>query len=105
MKNSNIKFDRFFVFSSKQQKCEPVESFYGKIIEQAENCSLRDAKKTVIRETFFLNVLDYETQTELHKETLSQPKSLEIAIHMGMGAQNQQKIDQNLDNNNTQSLK
>ena len=58
-KNRNITFHRFDVFSSKQQKGEPVESFYGKLIEQAENCSLRDQEKTLIRETIVETSLTY----------------------------------------------
>ena len=41
-------------------------------------------------------MLDYETQKELLKETESTNKALEIAIHMALGAQNQQNIIQNL---------
>ena len=48
-------------------------------------------------------MLDYETQTEPHKEMVSPTKSLEIAIHMEMGAQNNQNTNQKL-NRNTQSV-
>ena len=41
-------------------------------------------------------MIDHETQKELLKETVEPSKSLEIAIQMEMGAQNQQKINQNL---------
>ena len=41
-------------------------------------------------------MLDHETQKELLKETEEPPKALEIAIQMEMGAQNQQKLNQNL---------
>ena len=40
-----------------------------------------------------------DTQKELFKETVSPMKAPEIAIHMEMGAQNQQKINQNLKTN------
>ena len=40
IKTRNISNDRFVFFSSKQQKGESVESFYGRLIEQAENCNL-----------------------------------------------------------------
>ena len=43
-----------------------------------------------------LNMIDRETQKELLKETVERSKALEIAIQMEMGAQNQQKINQNL---------
>ena len=44
-------------------------------------------------------MLDYDTQKELLKETVSPIKAPEIAIHMEMAAQNQQKINQNLKTN------
>ena len=41
-------------------------------------------------------MMDNETQKELLKETVEPTKALEVAIQMGMGAQNQQKINQKL---------
>ena len=41
-------------------------------------------------------MIDHDTQKELLKETVEPSKALEIAIQMEMGAQNQQKINQNL---------
>ena len=91
-----ITYDRFVFYSCKQQKGESVESFYGCLIELAENCTLGSEETTFIRDAFILNMLDHETQKELLKETVEPPKGLEIAIKMEMGAQNQQKINQNL---------
>ena len=91
-------------FLSKQHKGETVESFYGRLIEQAENCSLEDEETTLILDTFIFKFLEHETQKELPKETVSPTKALEIAIHMDMVAQNQQKnVNQNL-NTNEQSV-
>ena len=92
----NITYDRFVFYSCKQQKGESVESFYGRLIELAENCTLGSEETTLIHDAFILNMLDHETQKELLKETVEPPKALEIAIQMEMGAQNQQKINQNL---------
>ena len=92
----NITYDRFVFYSCKQQKGESVESFYGRLIELAENCNLGSEETTLIRDAFILNMLDHETQKELLKETVEPPKALEIAIQMEMGAQNHQKINQNL---------
>ena len=91
-----IKYDRFVFWSSKQGKGESVESFYGHLIEQAENCSLGDEETTLIRDTFILNMLDHDTQKQLLKETVLHTKALEVAKQMEMEAQNQQKINQNL---------
>ena len=41
-------------------------------------------------------MIDHETQKKLLKETVEPSKALEIAIQMEMGAQDQQKINQNL---------
>ena len=92
----NITYDRFVFYSCKQQKGESVESFYGRLIEQAENCSLGSEETTLIRDAFILNMIDHGTQKELLKETVEPSKALKIAIQMEMGAQNQQKINQNL---------
>ena len=92
----NITYDRFVFYSGKQQKVESVESFYGRLIEQAENCSLGSEETSLIWDAFILNMIDHETQKELLKETVEPSKALETAIQIEMGAQNQQKINQNL---------
>ena len=92
----NITYDRFVFYSCKQQKGESVESFFGRLIELAENCTLDSEESTLIRDAFILNMIDHETQKELLKETVEPSKALEIATQMEMGAQNQQKIIQNL---------
>ena len=92
----NITYDRFVFYSCKQQNGEPVESFYGRLIELAENCTRGSEETNLIRDAFILNMIDHETQKELFKETVEPSKALEIAIQMEMGAQNQQKINQNL---------
>ena len=92
----NITYDCFVFYSCKQQKGESVGSFYGRLIELAENYTLGSEETTLIREAFILNMIDHETQKELLKETLEPSKALEIAIQMEMGAQNQHKINQNL---------
>ena len=95
----NITYNRFVFYSRKQQKGESVEGFYGRLIELAESCNLGSEETTLIRDAFILNMLDHEK--ELLKETVEPPKALEIAIQMEMGAQNQQKINQNLMSGNT----
>ena len=77
-------------------KNRSVQKFYGRLIEQAENCSLGDEETTLIRDAFILYMIDHETQKELLKETVEPSKALEIAIQMETAAQNQQKINQNL---------
>ena len=57
-------------FSSKQQKGDSVENFYGPLNEQAENCSLADEKTMLISDVFMLNMQDQDTQRELLKETV-----------------------------------
>ena len=81
----NITYDRFVFYSCKQERGESVESFYGRLIEQAENCSLGSNETTLIREAFILNMIDHETHKELLKETIEPSKAFEIAIQMEMG--------------------
>ena len=81
---------------TKLRNSESVESFYGRLIEQAENCNLGSEETTLIRDAFILNMMDHETQKELLKEKSEPSKAFEIAIQMEMGAQNQQKINQDL---------
>ena len=61
-KTRNINHERFVSFSSMQQKGEPVESFYERLKEQLENCSLWEKETSLFRHTFILNMLDYDTQ-------------------------------------------
>ena len=70
----NITYDRFVFYSCKQQKGESVESFYGRLTEQAENCSLGSKETTLIRDALILNMIDHETQKELLKETVEPSK-------------------------------
>ena len=51
-----ITYDRFVFFSSKQQKGDSVESFYRRLVEQAENCNLGDEEISLIRDAFVLNM-------------------------------------------------
>ena len=76
----NIAYDRFVFYSCKQQKGESADSFYGRLTEQDENCSLGSEKTSLIRDAFILNMIDHETQKELLKETVEPSKALEIAI-------------------------
>ena len=80
----NITYDYFVFFSSKQQKGESVESFYGRRTKQAENCSLGNEETTLIRDAFIFNMRDNETQKELRKVTVEPTKALEAAIQMEM---------------------
>ena len=58
----NITYDCFVFYCCKQQKSGSVESFYGRLIEQTENCSLGSGETTLIRDAFILNMIDHETQ-------------------------------------------
>ena len=70
-----------------------MESFYGRLRGQAENCSQGDEETTLIRDNFILINLDSNAQKELVKETVSPTKALETANLIDMN-QNQQKIKQ-----------
>ena len=79
VKTCNITYDRFFFFSSKPQRGESIESFKGRFIEHVEKPSLDNEETTLIRDTFILNMLDCQTQKELHKQTVTPTKALETA--------------------------
>ena len=63
----NITYDRLNSFSFKQQQDESVESFFGRLIELAEDCSLGDEETTLIRDAIIINMQDHDTQRELLK--------------------------------------
>ena len=92
----NITYDRFVFYACKQQKGESVESFYGRLIELAEICTLGSEETTLIHGAFILNMIDHDTQKELLKETVEPSKALKITIQIKKGAQNQHKINQSL---------
>ena len=71
IKARKFAYDRFVFFSSKQQKRESVDRFYSRLTEQATNCTLGDEETTIICDTFLLNMLDYEAQKELLKDTVT----------------------------------
>ena len=54
-------------FLLKTTKGELKENFYGQLIEQSENCSLGDEETTLNRDTFILNMLDYDTRKKFSK--------------------------------------
>ena len=72
-----------------------MQKFYGRLKEQAENCSLVDDETTPIRDTFILNMLDFDTQKEHLKETES-PKNPRKSYSYGDGCPEPPKINQNL---------
>ena len=75
-------YDRFVFHSCKQQKGESVESVYGRLTDQAKNCSLGSEETALIRDAFILNIIDHETQKELLKEP---SKALEIETRWRWG--------------------
>ena len=86
-------------FSSQNKKGESVEVFFGRLIEKSAIEGLWVKVTTLTRDTFIINMLEYDTQKELLKETVSPTKALEIATLMEMGSQNKQKINQTLNTN------
>ena len=82
IKTRNITYDRLVLFFSKKQESESWESFYGRLIEQAENCSLGDEDITLIRDTLIFNVLDFITHKSSSEKNLTAAEALEMAIHI-----------------------
>ena len=91
-KQRNITFDRYTFLTRKQLKGEPVEKFYGCLQELSLNCDLGSHEESIIRDVFIANMQDGEIQRELLKETRTTKKTLEVAMNIEMGIQNQLKI-------------
>ena len=87
----NITFDRYVLFSRKQQKGETVEQFYSILKELAENCDFENREEAIIRDILITNMLDDYIQRELLRDTVEP----ERALSMEMGNQNQQRISSN----------
>ena len=62
--------------------------------ELAENCDLEN-REVIIRDIFITNMLDYDIQRELLRDTVDPERALSIAVNMEMGHQNQQRIPSN----------
>ena len=91
----NITFDRYVFFSRKQKKGETVEQFYSILKKLAENCDFENREEVIIRDIFITNMLDYDIQRELLRDTVDPERALSIAVNMEMGHQNQQRISSN----------
>ena len=80
----NITFDRCVFFSRKQKKGERVEQFYSILKELAENCDFENREEVIIRDIFITNMMDYDFQRELLRDTFDPEKALNIAVNMEM---------------------
>ena len=89
----NIRYDFFVLISSKQQKGESVERFYGRLTEQAQNCSLGNYPYQRYIHSLYAGTRRPKRIVERNRLTY---KSSRGGKQKEMGAQNQQKINQNL---------
>ena len=92
IRQRNITFDRYILFTTKQSKEESIEHFFGKLKELSENCDLGNQEDTLIRDLFIANIQDPEIQRELLRETVEPPHALRLAINMELGQRNQLQI-------------
>ena len=92
IRQRNITFDRYMLFTTKQSKGESIEHFFGKLMEMSESFDLGDKEDTLIRDLFIANMQDPEIQRELLRETLEPPQALRLAINLELGQRNQLKI-------------
>ena len=81
----NLTFDRHLFLITKQLRGEPVEQFYGKLKELAENCDFENKEETLIRDVFITNQIDPELQNELLEQTIEPRQALENTINMELG--------------------
>ena len=89
----NITFDQYLFLTRKQQKGEPIETFYGHLKELSENCDLGQNGDTIIRDVFIANIQNEDIQKELLKETVEPDKALAIEINIQMGTLSQLKMN------------
>ena len=92
IRQRNITFDRYILFTTKQSKGESIEHFFGKLKELSENCDIGNQEDTLIRVLFIANMQDPEIQWELLRETLEPAQALRLAKNMELGQRNQQQI-------------
>ena len=92
IRQRNITFDRYVLFTTKQTRGESIEHFFGNLKELSENCELGSQEDTLIRDLFIANMLDPEIQRELLRETLEPAQALRLAINMELGQRNQLQI-------------
>ena len=90
----NITFNRHVFLIAKHLRVETVKHCYGKFKKLAENFDFEKKKETLIRDFFITNLIDPEIQIELFKQTVQPRQTLELAINMEIGMQNQSQIQQ-----------
>ena len=93
-KQRNITFNCFTFLTQKQLKGEPIEKFYGYLIDNSLNCDLGSHEESTIRNIFIANMHEGEIQRELLKKTRTAKtkKPLELATNIKMGIQNKLKV-------------
>ena len=98
----NFMFDRYLFFSRKQ-KGETVEQHYS--ILKVENCNFKKSEELVIRDVLITNMSDTDIQRDLLNESDDPTTTLQTAIKVEMGQQNQLEIKTvtQLANNNVQN--
>ena len=100
----NITFDRYVLFSRKQQKGEKVEQWDSILKELAENCDFENREEVIIRDVFITKMFDDDIMRELLRDTVDPGRALSIAVNMEMGYQNQQRISSNNINANSNAI-
>ena len=88
----NIKFDRYFLLTRKQNRGETMEQFYSALRSLAEHCQLADLEDELQWDIFTANMIDQEIQKELLKTTLTLENALRLAVSGELGIRSQLAI-------------
>ena len=90
--------------SFRENKRRRVEQFYSVLKELAENCDFENRDEVITRDIFITNMLDDDIQRELLRDTVEPERVLSIAVNVGIGHQNQQRLSSNNNNVNSSAI-
>ena len=91
----NVTFYRYLLLTRKQQLVETMEQFHSALRSLEEHCQLDHLRDELLRDKFTANKIDHEIQKELLKTTVTQEKTLELAVSIELGIRSQLAIKSN----------
>ena len=100
----NITYDRFILFTCKQQENVKLESFHCRLKALGAKCRLGTAEEDLIKDVFIAFMTNNEIQRELLMETRTAQQVLQFALHRERGQENQKAINTQLNRNPQNSL-
>ena len=80
-KQRKINFARYTFLTREQLRAEPIEKYYGCLLDLSRNCDLDSQKELIIRDVFLSNMQDGEIQCKISMKRKTQ-KALDLAINV-----------------------